>query len=51
MPGTLKGIFAMAASIVAVTVASAQSARDIRVPSPLANIENEAPPRLIMALG
>ena len=48
MHGALRGIFAMAASTVAFTVASAQSARDIRGPSPLVSIENEAPPRLIV---
>jgi hypothetical protein len=48
MHGLLKGILAMAASIVAATGAPAQTAKDIRGPSPLVAIENEALPRLIV---
>ena len=43
-----KAIIAMVASTVVATSVSAQSARDIRGPSPLVAIENEAPPRLIV---
>ena len=39
---------AVAACTLLVTVASAQSARDVRGPSPLVAIENEPPPRLIV---
>ena len=48
MHSTLKGILAMVASTVAAASASAQTARDIRGPSPLVAIENEAPPRLVV---
>jgi hypothetical protein len=44
----LKEIIAMAASTVVATTACAQSAKDIRGPSPLVSIENEAPPRLVV---
>ena len=44
----LKEILAMAASIAVATSACAQTARDVRGPSPLVAIENEAPPRLIV---
>jgi hypothetical protein len=43
-----EAIIAMVASTVVATSVSAQSARDIRGPSPLVAIENEAPPRLIV---
>ena len=39
---------AVAACTLLVTVAFAQSARDVRGPSPLVAIENEPPPRLIV---
>ena len=39
---------AVATCTLLVTVASAQSARDVRGPSPLVAIENEPPPRLIV---
>jgi hypothetical protein len=48
MHSTLQGILAMVASTVAAASASAQTARDIRGPSPLVAIENEAPPRLVV---
>ena len=48
MHTTLKEIIAMAASTVVATTACAQSAKDIRGPSPLVAIENEAPPRLVV---
>ncbi len=45
----LKELAVMAAvTLVASTLAHAQSARDIRGPSPLLSIEGEAPPRLIV---
>lgn len=44
----LKGLFAMAASTLLATSASAQSAKDVRGPSPLIAIENEAPAKLIV---
>ncbi|MGZ3323244.1 MAG: DUF6130 family protein [Xanthobacteraceae bacterium] len=43
-----EAIIAMVASTVVATSVSAQSARDIRGPSPLVAIENEATPRLIV---
>jgi hypothetical protein len=51
MPNTLREITAIAAGTVFATSASAQSARDIRGPSPLVAIENEAPARLIRLAG
>jgi hypothetical protein len=48
MHGSLKGVLAMVASILAVTGTSAQTARDIRGPSPLVAIDDEAPPGLIV---
>ena len=48
MPTTLGYLAAMAAGTLFATSASAQSAKDIRGPSPLVAIENEAPPRLIV---
>ncbi|WP_373696693.1 DUF6130 family protein [Microvirga yunnanensis] len=44
----LKGILAMAASTIVAGAASGQSAKDIRGPSPLVAVENEAPPRLVV---
>jgi hypothetical protein len=44
----LKELAAMAASSLIVAGAAAQSAKDIRGPSPLVAIENEAPPKLIV---
>jgi hypothetical protein len=44
----LKELAAMAASSLIVAGAAAQSAKDIRGPSPLIAIENEAPPKLIV---
>jgi len=44
----LREILAMAASTVVATSACAQTARDVRGPSPLVAIENEASPRLIV---
>ena len=38
----------MAVCTLVATIASAQSARDVRGPSPLVAIENEPPPRLIV---
>lgn len=48
MHTALKEIVAMAASTVVATTACAQSAKDIRGPSPLVAIENEVPPRLVV---
>ena len=48
MHATLRYLAAMAASTVFAASALAQSAKDIRGPSPLIAIENEAPPRLIV---
>jgi hypothetical protein len=48
MPITLKDLLIMAAASLAATGAVAQTARDIRGPSALVAIENEAPPRLIV---
>ena len=48
MHTALKEIIAMAASTVVATTACAQSAKDVRGPSPLVAIENEAPPRLVV---
>jgi hypothetical protein len=45
MPPTLRYLIAMAAFTPFATSAGAQSARDIRGPSPLVAIENEPPPR------
>jgi hypothetical protein len=44
----LEGFLIMAALTLLTTGAAAQSARDIRGPSPLLAIENEPPPRLIV---
>ncbi len=44
----LKYLAAMTASSLLLTGASAQSAKDIRGPSPLIAIENEPPPKLIV---
>src|SRR3954470_23866124 len=44
----LEGFFIMAALTLLTTGAAAQSARDIRGPSPLVAIENEPPPKLIV---
>ena len=48
MHTALREIIAMAASTIVATTACAQSAKDIRDPSPLVAIENEAPPRLVV---
>lgn len=48
MPVTLKEVILMAAGSLIATSALAQSARDIRGPSALVAIENEAPARLIV---
>lgn len=48
MHPTLKDTAAMLASAVFATSAFGQNARDIRGPSPLVAIENEAPPKLIV---
>src|SRR3712207_3324990 len=48
MHTTVKEIAAMAAGTLLATSASAQSAKDVRGPSPLVAIENEAPPKLIV---
>ena len=48
MHTALREIIAMAASTTVATTACAQSAKDIRGPSPLVAIENEAPPRLVV---
>jgi hypothetical protein len=48
MHTTLVYLTAMAACSVLATMASAQSAKDIRGPSPLIAIENEAAPKLIV---
>jgi hypothetical protein len=49
MKVTLKDLMAMAAcTVLAATAADAQSARNIRGPSPLVAIENEPPPKLIV---
>jgi hypothetical protein len=49
MSVTLKDLIAMAAcTVLATTAADAQSARNIRGPSPLVAIENEPPPKLIV---
>jgi hypothetical protein len=45
---TLHCLAAMAASTLFATIASAQSAKAVRGPSPLVAIENEAPPKLIV---
>jgi hypothetical protein len=45
---TLNTLAAMAACTVFAATAFAQSARDIRGPSPLVAIENEPPPKLIV---
>src|SRR5450432_4548694 len=44
----LTSLATIAASTLFATAVSAQSAKDIRGPSPLLAIENEAPPRLIV---
>ena len=41
-------VAAVAACTLLATIASAQTARDVRGPSPLVAIENEPPPRLIV---
>ncbi|WP_428351446.1 DUF6130 family protein [Lichenifustis flavocetrariae] len=48
MPGALQHIPATLAATLMVSGAAAQTARDIRGPSPLVAIENEPPPRLIV---
>lgn len=48
MRTTFKDLATMAASLLIAASASAQSARDIRGPSPLIAITNEPPPRLIV---
>ncbi len=48
MHSTFKRILAMAVSTVAATSVCAQTAKDIRGPSPLVAIENERPPRLVV---
>lgn len=48
MRNVLKVFTALGASTLLATSVAAQSARDIRGPSPLLAIENEAPPRLIV---
>jgi Family of unknown function (DUF6130) len=48
MHTTLMYLAAMTACTALATMASAQSAKDIRGPSPLIAIENEAPPKLIV---
>jgi Family of unknown function (DUF6130) len=48
MHSTLIYPVAVAACILLATVASGQSAKDIRGPSPLVAIENEPPPKLIV---
>ena len=48
MQTRLEGFFIMTALTLLTTGAAAQSARDIRGPSPLLAIENEPPPRLIV---
>ena len=48
MQPLFKQLTVMAAFAVSVTAVSAQSARDIRGPSPLIAIENEAPARLLV---
>jgi hypothetical protein len=45
---TLKELVVMAACALPAASASAQSARDVRGPSPLVAIEDEPPPRLIV---
>jgi hypothetical protein len=44
----VKEIIAMAVSTIVSSTASGQSAKDVRGPSPLVAIENEAPPRLVV---
>lgn len=48
MPAVHKYLLAMTAATVLATGASAQTARDIRGPSPLVAIESEPPPKLIV---
>jgi hypothetical protein len=48
MQFALKELVIMGTCTLLATAASAQSARDIRGPSPLVAIENEPPPRLIV---
>ena len=48
MPTTLVHLAAMGACTLFAAIASAQSAKDVRGPSPLVAIENEAPPKLIV---
>ena len=48
MPAVRKYLHAMTAATVLATGASAQTARDIRGPSPLVAIESEPPPKLIV---
>ena len=48
MHTTLEFLAAMTACTLFATIVSSQSAKDIRGPSPLVAIENEAPPKLIV---
>lgn len=48
MSAALKPVLVMTAATLLATGASAQTARDIRGPSPLVAIENEPPPKLIV---
>jgi hypothetical protein len=48
MQPALKGLVVMGTCALLATGASAQSARDVRGPSPLVTIENEPPPKLIV---
>jgi hypothetical protein len=48
MHGAVQEIIVMAATTVVAITAAAQSAKDVRGPSPLVAVENEAPPRLIV---
>ena len=48
MRSTLGSLMIMAASTLFVSGATAQTAKDIRGPSPLVAIENEPPARLIV---
>ena len=48
MHGAVQEIIVMAATTLVAITAAAQSAKDVRGPSPLVAVENEAPPRLIV---
>jgi hypothetical protein len=48
MHGAVQEIIVMAATTLVAITAAAQSAKDVRGPSPLVTVENEAPPRLIV---